>query len=507
MNSRRRLVHELLDDAAAAWPEKTAIETKSESVTFARLQAIAVDCAHRLRTQGVERGERAVVEAENAIDTIAAIFALSALGAAFCPIHPSMPPRQRAYISENSGAAVIVHRVNGGLVSQGASGEDCVLPIGTLSEAGGDGGALRDIRPETISEDLACLIYTSGSTGRPKGVTCLHRQVMFAIEAIADSLDYREDDKIFLALPFSFDYGLYQVFLALSCGATLHLADPRVAGLSLFKELSSTRASVLPAVPPMLNNLAALAQRQPGRLQALRLITNTGAAVAPATVQELRESIPSLTVQLMYGLTECKRATISPPDADIARPGTCGLPLRDTEIRIVDDEGRPVPNGEVGEIVVRGPHVMAGYWNDQEENAKRYVVRHSTMRELKTGDYGWLDDNGFLYCQGRRDDIFKQRGFRVSASEVEAAACAMGGIKHAVLVPPDDKKPSVLLVCFDEAEFDVAARLREELEDYKLPARYMALPEFPTTASGKFDRQALKSMAHSGNRRQTGGLP
>lgn len=496
MTSNREFVHELLDHAAASWPDGVAIENRNASVTYPELRGTAIFYARWLAEQGVGPGDRVVVEAASTIETVGIIFGALALGAAFCPIHPTTPAKQRRFISEHSEAVLSVHREDGGLVAQNASGTVRV-PGAEESLAGApEGVRLAELCPDVIPEDLACLIYTSGSTGLPKGVTCLHRQVVFAVKAIANSLDYREDDKIFLGLPLSFDYGLYQIFLGIETGATLHLADPRSAGLSLLKELATTRTTILPAVPPILETLAVLARKQAGSLQSLRLITNTGAAAARATVQDLRNSFPNLRFQLMYGLTECKRATICPPDADLERPGTCGLPLRGTKVAIVDDAGRPLPPGEVGEIVIRGPHVMAGYWKDDEETANRYVLRHSTMRELRSGDYGWLDADGFLYCQGRRDDIFKQRGFRVSCSEIEAAACGLKGVNHAVLVPPAEKKPSVLFVGFDGDEFDVISRLRDELEEYKLPGKCISLPDFPTTPNGKFDRKALKALAH-----------
>lgn len=506
MNSGFECVHSLLDDAAAKWPDKVAVETRTRSVTYAELRNEAVFYAQWLRGMGVGRGERVVVEAENSVETVAIIFAVLAVGAAFCPVHPAAPAKQRAYIAEHSEASLTIFRHNEARVAESGSGTVPVPAATPGTDTNPQSAALSAFCPGLIPEDIACLVYTSGSTGRPKGVTCLHRQVLFAVRAIAHSLDYKPDDRVFVALPLSFDYGLYQIFLCLWSGATLLPADARAAGPALFKELASTRATVLPAVPPVLDNLAVLGRRQTGGLPALRLVTNTGAAVAPATIQNLRRSFPKLGVQLMYGLTECKRATICPPDADLSRPGTCGLPLRGTEIQVIDDDGVQVPTGVVGQIVVRGPHVMAGYWKDEQANADRYVLRHATMRELRTGDYGWLDAEGYLYCSGRKDDIFKQRGFRVSCTEIESAASALAGIHHAVLVPPEGKKPSVLFVCFDGDEFDVISRLRDELEEYKLPGRVIALASIPKTPNGKFDRKAMKQVAHGGNQLQEGAV-
>ncbi|MEX0729544.1 MAG: class I adenylate-forming enzyme family protein [Aquisalimonadaceae bacterium] len=497
MNRPNSLVHGLLDHAADAFPENIAIETGDQAITYSQLRSISADYAHWMRLHGIKAGSRVVLAAENSVATVAMLFGALALRAGVCPIHPSAPAKQRTYIAGDADAQAVICRQDGGLMADTPVG---ALPVPDFVAAKGLNSvydSLQSFSPGAISEDLACLIYTSGSTGRPKGVTCLHRQVRFAVTAIAESLDYRPEDKIFVALPLSFDYGLYQVFLGLQIGATVYLADPISAGPTMIKELITTQATVLPAVAPMLDNLVVLAKRKVNELAGLRLITTTGAAVPPATVDALRRTLPNLSFQLMYGLTECKRATINPPDADLGRPGSCGLPLPGTTVFVIDDDGNRVADGTVGQIVVRGENVMAGYWNNQEQTAKCYLTRNATMRELRTGDYGWIDPEGFLFFSGRRDDIFKQRGFRVSCSEIEAAACALDGVTCAVLVPPEGKRQSVLFVTFEHDEFDVIARLQEALEDYKIPGKCLGLGDMPITRNGKFDRKQLKAMAHA----------
>jgi len=496
MKNNIKLVHHLLDDAAALWPDRTAIETKNQSVTFSELQNRSIFYTSVLSNLGVFAGDRVVIEAHNNIDTVALMFATLAIGAAFCPLHTSAPALQRDYVMVNSKAVASIYQDHDTLVAKTETGTVHLPHFVRIKPQHARHQCLADFSVNTISEDIACLIYTSGSTGQPKGITCLHHQVIFAVNAISEVLNYQPSDKVFVAQPLSFDYGLYQIFLCFEAGATLHLADPRTASLSLLKELSKTRATILPAVPPMLDNLALLGKRKPEALKHLRLITNTGAAASQASVDRLRSCLPNLKFQLMYGLTECKRATINPPDADIDRPSSCGLPLRGTRITIIDNDGHTVDPGIIGEIVVQGPHLMAGYWDDDIQNAKRYFVRNSTIKELRTGDYGWLDKDGYLYCQGRRDDIFKQRGYRISCSEIETAACMIKGVKSAVLVPPKNKYPSVLFITFDDQEIDVIEELKKRLEEFKLPSKCISLPDIPTNSNGKFDRKQLEQLIH-----------
>src|SRR5664280_2594055 len=262
----------------------------------------------------------------------------------------------------------------------------------------------RTRRPWSV--DPVCLIYTSGSTGLPNAVVSTHGQMVFAAQAIQSQLLYRHDDVVFSPLPLSFDYGLYQVFLATLGGAHVHLGTAEDAGLVLARRLRETGATILPALPSLAAILARLLERYGGTV-GLRLITNTGADMPLTTVNRLRRLLPELRVQLMFGLTECKRVAIMPPDGDLLRPGACGRPLPGTEVVVVDDDGSTLPAGRTGEIVVRGPNVMAGYWRRPELTSRRFHRADDLFVELRSGDYGYLDDDGFLYFVGRRDDIYK----------------------------------------------------------------------------------------------------
>ncbi|APO69783.1 AMP-dependent synthetase/ligase protein (plasmid) [Rhizobium gallicum] len=496
------LLHHRLDERANSFPDRVVVEDEHTRLTLRQLRNSAASLATWLSQNGISKGDRVIIVARNNVMTASLIYATATVGACFVPIHPDTAPDQISYIQANSGAVMVISFVDGWVANVG--GEVSALPsFEVLLNGGPIERTLMAYQPSTISEDPACLIYTSGSTGRPKGVTCLHRQMVFAVEAITAALDYREDDRIFCALPLSFDYGLYQLFLAIEAGCTLSLASPEISGLGLFRALKERRANIFPAVPALIEALAILGHRQPGRLPDLRLVTNTGAAPSPAAIKRLREAFPSVGFQLMYGLTECKRVSISPVDKDLEKPGTCGLPLKGTAISIVDEAGAPIANGEIGQIVIRGPHVMAGYWSEEALTNAVYRRRQATLVDLYSGDYGWVDDDGYLYCQGRRDDIFKIRGFRVSCSEIEAACCDVPGVVHAVMIPPGPQHRGTLFVCFSEAQFDVAAALRARLEPYKVPDRVLPITEMPKTANNKFDRRALARLLEERVAQQT----
>ncbi|MFA1626921.1 class I adenylate-forming enzyme family protein [Rhizobium mongolense] len=484
------LLHHRLESRASSFPDSVIIEDANVRLTLRQLRNAAASLAAWLSQNGVCKSDRVIIVAHNTAMTTALIYAVATVGACFVPIHPDTSMDQISYIQSNSGAVMTISFAGGWFAQVGA--ESTALPsLEAIFDQDAPEGTLIAQQPSTMSEDPACLIYTSGSTGRPKGVTCLHRQMVFVVQAIRAALDYREDDRIFCALPLSFDYGLYQLFLSIEAGCTLSLARPDVSGVGLFKALKERRATVFPAVPALIEALAILGNRKPGQLPDLRLITNTGAAPSPASIRTLREALPSVGFQLMYGLTECKRVSICPVDKDLEKPGTCGLPLRGTTVSITNEAGVPVPMGEVGQIVIRGPHVMAGYWGEETLTNAVYRKRQATLVDLHSGDYGWMDDDGYLYCQGRRDDIFKIRGFRVSCSEIEAACADIRGVVHAVMIPPAPHRRGTLFVCFSGQEFDVTPSLRARLEPYKVPERVWPVSEIPRTANNKFDRKAL----------------
>ncbi len=212
------------------------------------------------------------------------------------------------------------------------------------------------------------------------------------------------------------------------------------------------------------------------------------------TLQALRTALPGLKVQLMFGLTECKRATIMPPDGDLDRPGSSGRALPGTEVFVVDDEGRRRPPGEIGEIVVRGPNVMAGYWRRPEITAQRFQRAEGLFPQLNTGDYGWVDEEGYLYFDGRRDDIYKENGFRVSATEVEAAARRVPGVTSAAVLPPHNAEPARLFVVGSLPPAEVLQGMRGQIEEFKIPRSCRTLDALPLTANGKVDRKSLAAM-------------
>ncbi|GGY05648.1 class I adenylate-forming enzyme family protein [Streptomyces hiroshimensis] len=493
-----------LGRAAAAAPDAPAVRDREGVWTYARLDAAARAFAERLTQLGVRPGERVLARTGSTRAFLAMLYGTWRHGAVFVPVSPAMRAFHLKSVLADADPAVVVVTA-----AERDGAEGLPWPAGAqvlvaeetdftpVAPAGLPGGSPA---PPVPHDRLALLIYTSGSTAAPKAVACPHAPVAFAARAIAARLRYGPGDVVLTAVPLSFDYGLYQALLCALAGAELLLSDAdghaRLLGFA-----HEHGATVVPLVPSLGELLVRLAQRD-RRPTKIRMFTNTGAALNPPLIASLRDRFPGARVVPMFGTTECKRITVLEPDGDLARPGSVGTALPGTEVLVVDEEGRPLPPGETGEIAVRGPHIMAGYWNAPEPTALRFrAAEGDGGLTLHTGDYGRLDADGHLYFQGRRDDLFKRRGLRMSAVEIEAAALDVDGVEAASLLVPEDGRDMVLFTVGTLTADETLARLAERLEQAKVPETCHVLPALPLTANGKTDRKQLKTYlenAHDG---------
>jgi acyl-CoA synthetase (AMP-forming)/AMP-acid ligase II len=486
------ILHNLADVAASQWPDRIAVSQGPESVTHGQIAAASLRVAAWLRGMGVDRGQCVALAGPPSALVPALIYGGSRVGAVICVLHEQTRGEALRHVLSDAVPAVLIAADDDGLRLARDHGVRAV-PVGQARKAAFTGAmpASANPWPAPLPVDPVFLIYTSGTTDRPKAVVSTHQQVMFSVQAIQSVLEYRPGDIVGCPLPLSFDYGMYQLFLGSVSGAHVRLLGATEAGPALLRDLSGNRATVLAAVPGVADSLARLLRRRPQQPPPLRLLTSTGSTMSQQVLAELRATIPGLRVQLMYGLTECKRAAIMPPDADLERPGASGLALPGTEIFAIDADGERLPAGEIGELVVRGPNVMAGYWRRPELTAQRFPRERGLFPQLRTGDSGWLDKDGYVYFAGRSDDVYKERGFRISAVEVEAAARRVPRVRQAAVLRPADGRPATLVVAGDISAPEVVLAMRDQIEEFKIPERCVVLDAVPATLNGKVDRAAL----------------
>jgi acyl-CoA synthetase (AMP-forming)/AMP-acid ligase II len=429
----------------------------------------------------------------------------------FSPINPSTKADKLAYVINNCRARALItqHKLRAvaGAALAEAPSIDITVVAGTreptLPDAISFEAALAaDAAPPAnrgTDLDLAMLVYTSGSTGFPKGVMMTHANVVAAATSITTYLENTADDVILNVLPISFDYGLYQVLMAAKLGATLVLEQSFAFPQAIFARMTAERVTGLPLVPTMAAIILQMRDLEPGAFPHLRYITNTAAALPPAHIARLQELFPTARLYSMYGLTECKRCTYLPPAELARRPGSVGIAIPGTEAYVVDEHGARVPPGVTGELVIRGPHVMQGYWEDPAATARALRPGpHDKEKVLHTGDLFRTDADGFLYFVGRKDDIIKTRGEKVSPKEIENVLYALSGIREAAVVGVPDPilglAIKAVIAADPQAQLTAQHVIRhcaQHLEDFMVPKVVEFRAALPKTESGKISRRQV----------------
>jgi len=359
------------------------------------------------------------------------------------------------------------------------------------------GGARTTGHPAGI--DIATIIYTSGSTGEPKGVISTHANVIAAATSITQYLENVETDIILCVLPLSFDYGLYQILMAFMFGGTVVLERAFVYPYKVIERLLAERVTGFPLVPTMAAILLQMEDLYQKDFDSLRYVSNTAAALPETHILKLRKLFPKAKIYSMYGLTECKRVSYLPPEEIDHKPASVGIPMPNEEVFIVDGQGKEVPTGEVGELVVRGSNVMQGYWNSLDETARVFRPgKYPGEILLYSGDLFRRDDEGYLYFVARKDDLIKTKGERVSPKEIENVLCELDEIIEAAVIGVPDEifgqaiKAFIVLRQQNEiSERDVLKYCTKNLEPFMVP-KYIAFCEMlPKSASGKIDKKQL----------------
>lgn len=509
-------VEHFLEQSAARFPDKTALVAGGRRISYAELDLEASRVASGLIALGLKRGDRTVIFMDNVWEAVVSIFAVLKAGGVFSPVNASTKADKLAFILNNCRASAVLTQARLApvvrdalvqapsvaitVVAQAGADDEAVVPMSERFEAlaRGDYGD-HACRSPGIEVDLAMLIYTSGSTGFPKGVMMTHQNVVAAATSITTYLENTSDDIILNALPISFDYGLYQVLMAARMGATLVLEKSFTFPAAIFKRIREEAVTGLPLVPTMAAIILQMRDLAPGDYPSLRYLTNTAAALPPAHIGRLRQLFPTATVFSMYGLTECKRCTWLPPSELDHKPGSVGIAIPGTEAYVVRDNGERALPGEIGELVIRGPHVMKGYWENEEATAK--ALRQGPYpweKVLYTGDLFKADEDGFLYFVGRKDDIIKTKGEKVSPKEVENVLYALPGIREAVVIGvPDPVLGSALRAVIatetdaNLTEADVIRHCARHLEDFMVPRQIEFRAELPKTDTGKISRRLV----------------
>lgn len=504
-------IEQLFAAAACLHAHKPAVVTPDRRLSFGQLRSEAMALAASLRARGLRPGDRIAIVLPNSVEAAVTIWGVWVAGGVVVPVHAALRGEGLQAVLRDAEPRWVItcgelalsfgalrEALPGGdplLVWSPRPGTSGVLPL-ALGAVGEDGQP--DLQADPAG--LAALIYTSGSTGEPKGVMLSHANMCAAMRAVNAYLQLGSADVVYSPLPLSSSYGLYQLLSALSLGATLVLDRSFAFPARSLALLATERATVLAAVPTVYAWLASSPRVADHDLSSLRILTSAAASLPVEHARRVCERLPAARLYVMYGQTECKRISYLEPEDLERKPGSVGRGMPFQEHAVVDDEGRAVPAGATGELVVRGPHVMLGYWRKPELTAWK-LRACATPGEvwLHTDDLFRVDADGFLYFVGRRDDILKVGGHKVSPREVEEVLCQIPGVREAAVIGMPDEAWGEAVRAFvvpgEGASLDAAAVQRfcsARLRGFMVPKAVEFRRELPKTESGKVKKRELR---------------
>ncbi len=508
------LVNDFLEQSAQRTPDKPALVCGGQRLTYAHIDSKANRLANALKAAGVERGDRVVLFLPNCVELVVGIFATLKANAVFVAVNNTTKPDKLASLLHNCRATAMLaparHAPLAAELTQRTASLKLAVVVGKGSSAAVEEfPELRDIdaieaefpdsRPDRrlIDRDLACLIYTSGSTGDPKGVMTAHCNATFVAESVINYLDNNRDDVLMCTLPLSFGYGLYQLLMALKFGGTLVLERSFTYPAQILKLIETEKVTGFPGVPTI---FAILLQMDLNvfDLSSLRYLTTAAAALPPSHIRQLRQLFPQADFFSMYGLTETKRSLYMPPDQLDDRLDSVGIAIPGTEAWLVDDDDNRLGPNQVGELVIRGGHVMQGYWENPQTTAERFRPGPVPGEKVcYTGDLFRTDEDGYFYFVSRKDDIIKSCGEKVSPTEIENVLYGLPGVAKTAVIGVADDILGQAVKAFIEApdadltEKDVLRHCRANLEDFMMPKYVEFMSALPVNPSGKIQKTSL----------------
>jgi acyl-CoA ligase (AMP-forming) (exosortase A-associated) len=515
------LIHHMLEASAGRYPEKEALVDARQRLGYAEAAKQCRALAAGLQRLAVKRGDRVAIWLETSALQGISIFGTSHSGGVFVPINSMLFPAQAGHIMRDCGAVGLIttkEKIDASknelealpalqflICVDGKPDLDSKLAVCSLSEIlGAENGC--KVREYRIEKDLAAILYTSGSTGKPKGVMLSHGQVMAGSSIVSDYLGITSRDRIIGVLPLSFDAGLNQLMTAMQQGGT-YVPMTFTFAREIVRTLERERITGMAGVPTLWSLMAqASSTLEKTALPHLRYITNTGGRMPRTILAALRDAVPETQVVLMYGLTEAFRSTYLPPEELDRRPDSMGKAIPNTEILVVNEKGERCAPGEVGELVHRGPTVSMGYWGRPDLTSKVLRPHPFIPPELGddekvcySGDLVKMDEEGFLYFVGRRDNMLKSSGFRISPTEVEEMLFQSGKLREAAVIGiPDETlghKIKAIVAPRDGESLDADALLSfcaERMPRYMVPKLVEIMASLPKTSSGKVDYPTLR---------------
>ncbi len=520
----RYLLHRLVDDAAAREPTRDAVRCRGEALTYEGLARQVNGLAHELVARGVRRGDRVGVLLGKGVACAVAIHAIMKAGAAYVPLDPSAPASRHAFIVEDCGLKVLISEPRRRRqLAQLAEHTQALAHVLGVEDERGTGmsweqvaQAARDDGPVvTVTEQDPCyILYTSGSTGTPKGIMHSHRSAMAWAEVSAAEHQLVPADRISNYAPLHFDLSTLDYFAGVLAACTMVMVPEEHARMpaSLAQLLEEEALTLFYTVPFALIQLVTSQALDGRELPALTRVLFGGEPMTIKHLRRLQQLLPHVSFCNVYGPTEvngCTRYYVPPIEADDAPSLPIGSVYANVEALVIDAQGTPVVDGEQGELAIRAPTMMRGYWNREDLMASAYhdeprYPACSPDRFYRTGDLVARRADGSFDFIGRADRLIKTRGCRVDLDEIEATLAACEGVLEAAVFPVTDGTGTLAVhaAARQAPDGDLTAAplqraLKARLPAYAVPVALKVVDEFPRTTSGKVDRRALRREAEA----------
>lgn len=506
-----------LHETALKNGSRTAYYFMGESSTYAELDGAVTKFASALADLGVKQGDHIALLLGNSPHFVISLHGALRLGATVIPINPIYTPDEIAYIVNNGDAKVVImldllmplaekmHQalpsVEHFIVCETPNGQAAQQADSSITQSSKmksfthllSEGSLHYQGPDTADTDAAVILYTSGTTGKPKGAILTHGNLYSNAKSVSDFLHMNENDIVITTLPM---FHVFCLTVALNApllnGATI-LIDPKFSPKEIFKLAKEYKPTVFAGVPTMYNFLLQYEEGEAAALESLRLCISGGASMPVALLTSFEKKF-NVVISEGYGLSEASPVTCFNPLDSPRKPGSIGKSIIDVENKIVNELGEEVKLGEVGELIVRGPNVMKGYYNAPEDTA-------AALREgwLYTGDLARQDDEGYFYIVDRKKDMIIVGGYNVYPREVEEVLYDHPDVIETAVLGVPDANLGEAVHCFivsrnpQLTEIDLLSYCGAHLAKYKVPASIEFIDELPKNTTGKILRRALRN--------------
>jgi long-chain acyl-CoA synthetase len=505
-----------LAEVAQQLPHKEAYVYEGERCTYGELNAAVSKFASGLHNIGIQKGDHIALLIGNSPYFVIGVYGALRVGATVIPINPIYTPDEIGYILNNGDVKAVIAldllvplfvkmeerlpQVEHLIICETPQGKEQGITLTEKMKSFTDVLMIGDARyegPSLADDDTAVILYTSGTTGRPKGAMLTHKNLYSNAQDSANYLKINEDDRVIATLPM---FHVFCLTVALNAplmnGGTV-LIVPKFSPAKIFKLVREEKATIFAGVPTMYNFLYQYEQGSPDDFRTLRLCISGGASMPVALLKNFEQKF-KVIVSEGYGLSEASPVTCFNPLDRPRKPGSIGRSIMNVENKVVNEFGEEVPVGEVGELIVRGPNVMKGYYKMPEETA--HSIRDGW---LYTGDLAKMDEEGYFYIVDRKKDMIIVGGYNVYPREVEEVLYGHPDIVEAAVVGVPDPNFGEAVKCFvvsknpNVTEEQIIEYCREHLAKYKVPSSIEFLEELPKNTTGKILRRALKAQLTS----------